>query len=159
MAETPPDMQALGRVSSGLYIVTAENNGQRAAFLASWVCQAGFFPPAVSVAIKQDRPIMRQLARGAHFAVNILGTEDKKLMGQFAKGFEIGEDPFENANIARTDNNTPYLPDALGFLECRLMRVLEPSTEHNLVIGEVIGGRMQKEGEPWTHVRKSGERY
>ena len=159
MAESPPDIQALGRVPTGLYIVTAENNGQRAAFLASWVCQAGFFPPAVSVAIKQDRPIMRQLSRGAHFALNILGTEDKKLMGQFAKGFEINEDPFEKANIERTDNNTPYLPEALGFLECRLMRVLEPSTEHNLVVGEIIGGRMLKEGEPWVHVRKSGDHY
>ena len=159
MAESPPDIQALGLVPTGPYIVTAENNGQRAAFLASWVCQAGFFPPAVSVAIKQDRPIMRQLSRGAHFALNILGTEDKKLMGQFAKGFEINEDPFEKANIERTDNNTPYLPEALGFLECRLMRVLEPSTEHNLVVGEIIGGRMLKEGEPWVHVRKSGDHY
>ena len=159
MTDPAPDIQALGRVPTGLYIVTAENNGQRAAFLASWVCQVGFMPPAVSVAIKQDRPIMRQLARGAHFAVNILGKDDKKLMGQFARGFDIGVDPFEGANIARTDNNTPYLPDALGFMECRLMRVLEPSTEHNLIVGEVIGGRMLKEGEPWVHIRKSGANY
>ncbi|MCA8910497.1 MAG: flavin reductase family protein [Planctomycetes bacterium] len=159
MADAPPDIQALGRVPSGLFIVTAENNGQRAGFLASWVCQAGFSPPSVSVAIKQDRPIMRQLSRGAHFAVNILGTEDKKLMGQFAKGFGINEDPFDGATIERTDNNTPYLPEALGFLECRLMRVLEPSTEHNIVVGEVIGGHMLKEGEPWVHIRKSGDHY
>ncbi|MBZ0136750.1 MAG: flavin reductase family protein [Planctomycetes bacterium] len=159
MPDAPPDIQALGRVPTGLYIVTAENNGQRAAFLASWVCQAGFSPPAISVAVKQDRPIMRQLSRGAHFAVNILGADDKKLMGQFAKGFDINEDPFANANIARTDNNTPYLPDALAFMDCRLMRVLEPSTEHNLIVGEIVGGRMLKEGEPWVHVRKSGDHY
>jgi flavin reductase (DIM6/NTAB) family NADH-FMN oxidoreductase RutF len=159
MSDAAPDIQVLGRVPTGLYIVTAENNGQRAAFLASWVCQAGFAPPAVSVAIKQDRPIMRQMSRGAHFAVNILGKDDKKLMGQFAQGFGINEDPFESANIKRTDNNTPYLPDALGFMECRLMRLLEPSTEHCLIVGEVIGGRMLKEGEPWIHVRKSGDHY
>jgi flavin reductase (DIM6/NTAB) family NADH-FMN oxidoreductase RutF len=159
MAEAPPDIQVLGRVPTGLYIVTAENNGQRAAFLSSWVCQAGFSPPAVSVAIKQDRPIMRQMARGAHFAVNLLGKADKKIMSRFAPGFDIGDDPFEGSTIERTDNNTPYLPDALGFLECRVMRVLEPSTEHNLIVGEVIGGRMLKEGEPWVHVRKSGDHY
>ena len=159
MVDASPEVQVLGRVPSGLYIVTAENNGQRAAFLASWICQAGFSPPAVCVAIKQDRPIMRQLARGARFAVNVLGTEDKKLMGQFAKGFDINEDPFENANIARTENDTPYLPDALGFMECELMRVLEPSTEHNLVVGKIVGGKMLKDGEPWVHIRKSGEHY
>lgn len=159
MPETPPDIQVLGRVPTGLYIVTAENSGQRAGFLASWICQAGFSPPAVSVAVKQDRPIMRQMSRGAHFAVNLLGKDDKAIMGRFARGFEIGDDPFEGSAIERTDNNTPYLPDALGFLECRLLRLLEPSTEHNLIVGEVIGGRMLKEGEPWVHIRKSGEHY
>jgi flavin reductase (DIM6/NTAB) family NADH-FMN oxidoreductase RutF len=159
MPDTPPDIQVLGRIPTGLYIITAENNGQRAAFLASWVCQAGFSPPAVSVAVKQDRPIMRQMNRGAHFAVNLLGKDDKAIMGRFARGFEISDDPFEGSTIERTDNNTPYLPDALGFLECRLLRLLEPSTEHNLIVGEVIGGHMLKEGEPWVHIRKSGDHY
>jgi hypothetical protein len=44
-------------------------------------------------------------------------------------------------------------------MECRVMRILEPSTEHNLIACEVIGGRMLREGEPWVHIRKSGEHY
>ena len=159
MGETSPAMEALGRVASGLYIVTAESGDSRAAFLASWVAQAGFSPPAISVAIKQDRAIMRMMGRDARFALNILGSEDKALMGQFAKGFPLDADPFEGADIRRTERGTPYLGNALGYLECRLLRLLEPSTDHNLVVGEVIGGAMLKEGEPWTHVRKSGEKY
>lgn len=157
--DIPPEMQALGNIPSGLYIVTAENNDTKVAFLASWVQQCGFMPPAVSVAIKQDRPIMRQLSRGSKFAVNLLSEDDKALMGKFAKGFEMDEDPFEGSNIGRTENDTPYLADAWGYLECSLLRVLEPSTEHNLVVGEIISGQMQKEGEPWIHTRKSGEHY
>lgn len=159
MSDIPPHLQALGRVVSGLYIVTAENSGQRAAFLASWVVQAGFSPPAVSVAIKQDRPIMRQMGRGARLCVNILGKEDKALMGKFARGFALDEDPFAGADIARTEKGTPYLKDALGYLELEVMRVLEPSTEHNLISGEVVGGAMLREGDPWVHVRKNGANY
>lgn len=159
MADEKPGVDVLGRVTTGLYIITAENNDQKAGFLASWVCQAGFAPPAVSVGIKQDRPIMRQLSRGATFAVNVLGAEDKSIMAHFGRGFGIDEDPFKDFNVARTEKGTPYLPDALGYMECELMRVLEPSTEHNLVVGQVIGGKMQKEGEPWVHVRKSGANY
>ncbi|MCC6573390.1 MAG: flavin reductase family protein [Planctomycetes bacterium] len=159
MAEIPPPMQALGRVVSGLYIVTAENGGQRVAFLASWVVQAGFNPPAVSVAIKQDRPIMRQIGRGARLCLSILGKEDKALMGQFAKAFAPDADPFAGADIGRTEKGTPYLKDALGYLELEVMRVLEPSTEHNLVSAEVVGGAMLKEGEPWSHVRRNGANY
>lgn len=159
MADEQPGVDVLGRVTTGLYIVTAENSGQKAGFLASWVCQAGFAPPSVSVGIKQDRPIMRQMGRGATFAVNLLGKDDNAIMKHFAKGFEIEEDPFKDFNVVRTDNGTPYLPDALGYMECELMRVLEPSTEHNLVVGRIVGGQMQKEGEPWVHIRKSGARY
>ncbi len=159
MADIPQEMQVLGRVPSGLFIVTAENNNQRAAFLASWVMQAGFSPPAVSVAVKQDRPIMRQMGRGAKLCVNVLGKEDKALMGQFAKGFALDADPFAGANIGRTESGAPYLADALGYMELSVMRLAEVSTDHNLIIGEVISGRMLKEGEPWVHVRKNGANY
>jgi flavin reductase (DIM6/NTAB) family NADH-FMN oxidoreductase RutF len=159
MTQIPPSLQVLGRVPTGLFIVTAENAGQRAAFLASWVCQAGFNPPALSVAIKQDRPIMRQLSRGATLAVNLIGKDDRALMARFARGFSIHEDPFAGSSIERTDGGTPYLPESLGFMECRVMRLLEPSTEHNLVVAEVIGGRMLKDGEPWVHIRRSGDNY
>ena len=159
MADIPEEIQALGRVPSGLFIITAENNNQRAAFLASWVMQAGFSPPAVSVAVKQDRPLMRQMGRGARLCVNILGKEDKALMGQFAKGFALDADPFAGAKIGRTKSGTPYLLDALGYMELNVMRVLEPSTEHNLIIGEVVSGKMLKEGEPWVHIRKNGANY
>ncbi len=159
MPEIPDELQALGRIPSGLFIVTAENNGQRVAFLASWVMQAGFSPPAVSVAVKQDRPLMRQMGRGAKLAVNILGKDDKALMGQFAKGFALDADPFAGARVSRTPGGTPFLADALGYMELSVIRVLEPSTEHNLVVGEVISGKMLKEGEPWVHIRKNGANY
>lgn len=159
MPEIAPEIAALGRVPTGLYIVTAEQDDTRAGFLASWVCQAGFSPPCVSVGIKQDRPIMRMMSRGFRFAVNILSKEDTAIFGRFAKGFSINDDPFEGSNIARTDDGTPYLADALGYLECSLLRVLEPSTEHNLVVGQIVGGTMLKEGEPWVHIRKSGASY
>lgn len=159
MPDIPEHLQALGRVASGLYIVTAENAGQRAAFLASWVMQAGFEPPAVSIAVKQDRPIMRQVARGARLGVSILGKEDKALLGQFSRGFPPDADPFGGANVARTENGTPYLRDALAYLEVEVMRILEPSTEHNLISCQVIGGKVLKEGEPWLWVRKNGGTY
>ncbi len=159
MADIPDEMQVLGRVPSGLFIVTAENNKQRVASLASWVMQAGFSPPAVSVAVKQDRPIMRQMGRGAKLCVSVLGKDDKALMGQFAKGFPLDADPFAGAKIGRTKEGTPFLENALCYLELNVMRVAEISTDHNLIIGEVVSGKILKEGEPWVHIRKNGANY
>src|SRR5918999_987649 len=43
--------KALGRVPSGVFILTAAHNGESAAMMASWVQQAAFDPPAVSIAM------------------------------------------------------------------------------------------------------------
>ncbi len=155
-------IDVLGRVASSLYVVTCVGAGGRHAFLASWVAQAGFEPPALSVAIKQDRPIMRDLKPGSIFTLSLLASGDpdsKALMGKFAKGVPVGQDAFTDADVETGANGGKYLPKALGYMECKLLRVLEPSTEHNLVVGEVIGGKMLKVGEPWVHVRKSGAGY
>lgn len=155
-------IDVLGRVASGLYIVTCVGAAQNHGVLASWVTQAGFAPPCVSVAIKQDRAIMRDLKPGSIFVMNLLAKDDpdsKALMGKFARGFAIGEHAFTDADVGTGASGGKYLPTALGYMECKLIRTLEPSTDHNLVIGEVIGGQMLKTGEPWVHVRKSGLQY
>ena len=45
----------LGRVASGIYILTIRNQDQETGMLASWVLQAGFEPPMVTVAVKKGR--------------------------------------------------------------------------------------------------------
>ncbi len=155
-------MDVLGKVASGLYIMTCRGAEQNHGLLLSWVTQAGFEPPAISLAVKQDRPVVRDLKPGLLFGINLLAaddTESKTLLGHFAKGFPIGEDAFVGQELGQGEAGAPYLEKALGYLECRLLRVLEPSTEHNIVIGEVVGGRMLKEGSPWIHLRASGTSY
>ena len=43
--------KALGRVVSGLYVVTAKCEDKEDAVLASWVNQCSFDPPAVTIAL------------------------------------------------------------------------------------------------------------
>lgn len=57
-AAMPADVaKALARLSSGLYVVTAANNSARSAMIASWVAQASFQPPGLSIAVAKDRAI------------------------------------------------------------------------------------------------------
>src|SRR5690606_10352960 len=155
-------LAALGRVPSGLFIVTCIGAAHNHGFLASWVMQTGFHPPSLSVAIKQDRPIMRDLKPGSIFCLSQLAKDDadsKAIMGHFARGFAIGEDAFAGMEMLESPKGGRYLAKALSYMECKLMRTLEPSTEHNLVVGEISNGGVLKEGEPWVHVRKSGGSY
>ncbi len=77
---------ALGRIPSGLYAVGARHEGRRIGMLCSFVEQAGFEPPMISLALGTDRPLRSVLEHGGLFSLNILGTEDKRLLAAFASG-------------------------------------------------------------------------
>ncbi|MEL6333720.1 MAG: MBL fold metallo-hydrolase, partial [Cyanobacteria bacterium J06626_26] len=52
------DLQkALGRISSGLYIITAAKGEVTSAMLASWISQASFKPLGFTIAVAKDRAI------------------------------------------------------------------------------------------------------
>lgn len=55
----PPHIsKALGKLSSGLYVVTAAGRADaRSAMIASWVAQASFEPLGLTIAIAKDRAI------------------------------------------------------------------------------------------------------
>ena len=54
----PADLaKALGRVSGGLYLVTAARGDARSAMIASWVAQASFEPLGFTIAVAKDRAI------------------------------------------------------------------------------------------------------
>jgi len=149
----------LGRVPSGLYILTACQHQEETGMLASWVMQCSFEPPRLSVAVQPQRRISAWLTPHASFVLNLLGEGQKNLMAHFAKGFEPGQPPFEGLVTERTETGAVILSEALGHLLCRVADRY-PAGDHDLVIATVLGGRLhQPEGKPLTHVRKNGLRY
>ena len=152
--------RAIGKLPSGVYILTARAaDGAATAMLASWVQQASFAPPCVSVAMAKDRPAYDVIRRAGGFALSVLGKEDMGLMKRYARGVKPGEDPFADVKIADTPGGQPYLAESLTWLECRLARALEFGADHDLLIGEVVAGQVLKDGQPFTHVRGSGWHY
>ncbi len=77
---------ALGRVPSGLFVVTYLAGEIEQAMLASWVQQCSFEPPMLSVAVKQGRGISDWLTEGANFVVNVLAEGQTDLISHFGKG-------------------------------------------------------------------------
>ena len=56
MSSAPPPLaQALGRIPTGLYVVTTLHEGRPLGFVGSFLMQVGFVPPVLSVAIASGR--------------------------------------------------------------------------------------------------------
>jgi flavin reductase (DIM6/NTAB) family NADH-FMN oxidoreductase RutF len=151
--------QALGRVPSGLFVLTARQGQRETGMLASWVQQCSFDPPQVTVAVRPDRAVAAWLAPGAAFTLNQIGDGQNNFLSHFGKGFDLDEPAFGNLAVERPDGEGPVLAAALGHLLCRVAGRFKAG-DHDLFVGTVVGGRLhQADGKPWVHVRKNGLRY
>lgn len=157
-APVPPLAQALGRVSSGLYVVAANGPEGPMGFIASFVIQAGFEPPTISVAVGKGRDHLTAIRDSGGFTVSIIDKASSGVMGAFFKKREPGDSPFDDIPHETAPSGLTVLSDTLGWLDCKLTGEYATG-DHVVVYGTVEAGALVREDEPMTHVRKDGRTY
>jgi flavorubredoxin/flavin reductase (DIM6/NTAB) family NADH-FMN oxidoreductase RutF len=157
--------KALGRLSGGLYVVTARQGdgaGARSgAMVASWVSQASFDPPGLTVAVAKDRAIEALLQVGDRFVLNVLREDNhQQLLRHFLRRFPPGADRFAGVNILEgVAAGGPVLGDALAFLGCRVAQRME-GPDHWIVYAVVEQGNVaDSTASTAVHHRKVGNHY
>jgi flavin reductase (DIM6/NTAB) family NADH-FMN oxidoreductase RutF len=148
----------LGRIPSGVYVLTARSGEQETGMLASWVMQAGFEPPMVSVAVRHGRYVADWLRAGRPFVLNVVSEGQAKTLKHFGRGFAPHEPAFEGIDLARTPDGLPVLTSALGHLVCEPCGHID-SGDHHLFLARVTGGNLANDQKPMLHVRRNGLRY
>lgn len=154
---TQPDAAisaALGRIPSGLFVVAWRDGAADRCMLASWVMQAGFAPPQVSVAVATSRDLLAAVDQGAPFVVSVLAEAQRSLLARFGKP---AADTFAGLAVHRTPTGEAALQEAAAWFDCR-PTARAAHGDHVLVLAEVVaaGGTG---AEPAVHVRKNGLRY
>ncbi len=163
-SKTDPKLQALGRVIGSLCVLTAskgkDENNIKGAMLASWVSQASFSPPGLSIAVAKDRSVESLLQVGDSFALNILSEQDfKEPLKRFTKPFAPGEDRFEGLDTELTPNNQIIIPESLAWLDASVKERMECG-DHWVIYAEVLHGNILKSDSlTAVHHRKTGASY
>ncbi len=147
----------LGQIPSGCFVVTARHQGRSTGMLASWVQQAGFEPPAVTVAVKHGRPIQELIEASGHFVLNLVPEERGPMFRHFGKGYKPDEPAFEGLPT-REEPEGVVIEACAGYLGCKVMTWAD-SGDHRIYIGEVISGTSHGDMEPYVHLRNSGLNY
>ncbi|MBD2089197.1 flavin reductase [Microcoleus sp. FACHB-1515] len=152
--------RALGRLSNGLYVLTAQKGDISSAMIASWVMQASLDPMGVAISVAKDRAIEALLHPGDRFVLNVLEEGNSQaLMKHFLKRFAPGSDRFSGVKTYAATNGSPILADALAYLECEVKSRLE-SSDHWIVYSSVQVGRIAKQDAlTAVHHRKVGNHY
>ncbi|MCL1468182.1 diflavin flavoprotein [Argonema galeatum A003/A1] len=157
-SQTDRTEQAMGRVIGSLCVLTAKRGEISSAMLASWVSQATFNPPGLTVAVAKDRAVESLTHTGDKFVLNIL-QEGKELRKHFLKPFSPAEDRFAGISTQEASNGCYILNDALAYLECTVQNRME-SGDHWVVYASIENGKvLHPDGVTAVHYRKSGSHY
>jgi len=149
--------KALGKIASGLYIATARLDGEPIGMLCSFVEQAGFEPPAISLAVGVGRPLIAAIEAGAPFGLHVLSKSNNALLKSFARG--CTPESFANHSMVENEYGIPQFAEAWAFLVVRVVNRM-PAGDHILFLAEALTGVLQaEEGEPMVRVRSNGLSY
>jgi len=152
----------LGRTPSGIFILTAaDGSGRETGMLASWVQQASFEPPVVSVAVNKKRYLNDWLASEPKMALCLVGESQGSLLKHFGKGFEPDEPAFAGLETHRGVTGLPVLDGALGYLEGGVTAQVDAGDHivYLLKIEAAGASELLSAHKPMVHIRKNGFSY
>jgi flavin reductase (DIM6/NTAB) family NADH-FMN oxidoreductase RutF len=154
-----PLAQALGRIPSGLYILTVRQGDLSTGMLASWVQQAGFEPPMLTVAVGLKRHVGDWIAASGRFTLNQIPVGGKALIRHFGRGFAPDAPAFEGIAVRPVEGFGIVLEGAVACLEAAVEGEMRGG-DHRIFLARVVDGAvLDAQHEPLVHVRHNGYHY
>jgi flavin reductase (DIM6/NTAB) family NADH-FMN oxidoreductase RutF len=156
-----PALRALGRVVGSLCVLSLRRGTGEAAIegamVASWVSQAGFNPPAISLSVGRDQPLADLLEVGDLFALNVLAAgRESRLLKPFLRPMPPALGRLADLERQAGPGGQPLLGDALAWLEARVSQRVACG-DHWLLVAEVLaGGVLDPDGTTAVPQRRSG---
>ncbi len=148
---------AIGRIPSGCSILTVNHDGRSTGVLVSWVQQASFDPPAVTVCLKQGRPAAPWVDASRRFLLNVIGSNSAAMFRHFGRGFSLEDDAFAELTVQPTEFG-PRITSCIAHLGCQVLQKVSIG-DHDLYAAEVVWGSVTGDTPPYTHLRKNGLSY
>ena len=136
------DLTAFFTMTSGLYVVSAEADGQKAGCVINTAVQVTATPPRISVAVNKEN---------AFTVTAIDQTADMPYIGNFGFRTSADYDKFEKYGCETSAVGSPYSPQhACALFACNLVETVDVGT-HFLFIGNVVDAERLSSEEPLTY--------
>jgi len=136
----------LRHIPSGLYVVGAAFEGKVHGFTGSWFSQVSFTPPVVMLGVKSDSFGCELMVKSGSFSVNYFDKDQIDIIKGF---FKVDPEKVLNG-LSFTEGTTgsPLLGDAMGTLECKIIKSLPGIGDHTPVFGEVVEATILRDVPP-----------
>ncbi len=142
--------RAFASLTTGIYVLTVNEDGRTHGMSSSWVTQVSGEPPLFSAAVDNRHLSHGIITRTGMFGLNIVGKRGREL-----------EDYFYSARARRPDNlvefeyelspllGVPWLKLAMVSIEARVAQSIEAG-DHTIFIASPEGARICQTDDPLT---------
>jgi flavin reductase (DIM6/NTAB) family NADH-FMN oxidoreductase RutF/rubredoxin len=146
------DLNALHKISYGLYIVTSSLGDRFNGQIANSVMQITSEPATIAVSINKKNLTHEYIDSSKVFAVSVLSqTTPLPFIGHW--GFKSGRNlnKFESVAYKKGESNCPLVTEnAIACLQAKVIRQMDTGT-HTIFLGEVTGAEVLSQDTPMTY--------
>ena len=146
------NVQALHKISYGMYILTSGKNNKFNGQIANAVIQATSDPATILACVNHANLTHEFIEDSKVFTLSILSEDaPMTLIGTF--GFKCGRDidKFKEIKFRTGSNGAPIVLDSTAaFLECEMVNQMDIGS-HTMFLGKVIDGDILSDKTPMTY--------
>jgi len=146
------NLEALHKISYGLYVVTSRKNNSFNGQIANTVFQVTSEPATIAASINKHNFTNEFIRESNAFAVSVLSKNTPlKFIGHF--GFRSGRDidKFKGINYKVGRTGAPIVLDhAVAYVEAEVIREVDVDT-HTIFIGKLVDAEILANEEPMTY--------
>ena len=147
-------IEAFGKMTYGIYVLTTFYEEQINAMIASWVSQLSYDPPLVMIAVHPNRYSHQLIEQSGSFALHSVSKKRTDFLARFK-----GDDPagkFVGIQWSSGKTGCPILKDCIAYVECTVKAAYKPGN-HTLFVGEVVDADRLSNDDPLTTLDYQGQ--
>ena len=136
------------KIPSGLYVVGVKWQDHYHAFTGSWLTQISMKPPEIVLGVRADTKSLEFIKQEKVFTVNFIRKSHAKVIEHFFKPISHKNDRLGSHPFHTDKTSAPILNEAIGYLECKVQKIVGGFGDHEAVFGEVINAKIVEETDP-----------
>ena len=146
------NLEALYKISYGLYIVSSLKEGKFSGQIANTVFQLSSNPILIAACLNKENFTNECVSETKAYAVSVLAKDTPmQFIGRF--GFRSGRDfdKFEGVSYKIGKTGVPIVLDnAVAYIEVKVKKTMDAGT-HTLFVGEVVDAEVLEDKEVMTY--------
>jgi 3-hydroxy-9,10-secoandrosta-1,3,5(10)-triene-9,17-dione monooxygenase reductase component len=148
--------KALSLYSSGVTVVTYNNEGIHSGITVSAFSSVSLDPPLVMVCLNQNSPAIAAIEKSKKFNIHFLSATQKEISNTFAKNDSSRMDYLKSESLEKSSNGIPKIPNSLCTLECAFFEN-HIAGDHSIILGRVELSNIEEndELEPLLYYNKN----